>query len=303
MEVNSVIAFDNYVGKDATTKAAIVEGVTSVNVNAYLHYKTTAGGKDFEANFMENQKVEKSGDANWTYTPAKYWPAVDQAVDFVAWVPVQNAVVENATLTFTVPSEDVTKQTDLLVAEPVLDQNRAGDNSAVNLKFHHLLSRIGFSIIATGMPGQEDKTNIVELVEVKLNGKFAQSGTVDMTKSPVVTGTPAETSYTLTGANFGYTDNIIIDGTANNKADSYIMLIPSDNDPDSIEITYTVTTKAEGQDDVVITNYSKFDLDTPYQAGKAYRYNFSITMQAISFSVEETPWEAETSTDITPDNE
>ena len=297
-----MIAFDNYVGKDATTKAAIVEGVTSVNVNAYLHSKTSTDGANFTSNFMENQKVEKSGEANWTYTPAKYWPAVDQTVDFVAWVPVTNAEVQNATLTFTVPSEDVTKQTDLLVAEPVLDQNRAGDNSAVNLKFKHLLSRIGFSIIATGMPGQDDKTNIVELVHIKLNGKFAPSGTVDMTKAPVVTGTPAETTYTLTGDNFGYTNNIIIDGTANNKADSYIMLIPSGNEPESIEVTYTVTTKAEGQDDVVITNYSKFDLTSAYEAGKAYRYNFSITMQAISFSVEETPWDTESSQDITPAN-
>ena len=301
MEVNSVIAFDNYVGKDATTKAEIVEGVESVNVNAYLHSKTSTGGANFVSNFMENQEVKKSGEANWTYTPAKYWPAVDQTVDFVAWVPVDNAEVENATLTFTVPTT-VTEQTDLLVAEPVLDQNRAGDNSAVNLKFKHLLSRIGFSIVATGMPGQDDKTNIVELVSVKLNGSFASTGTVDMTKDPVVTGTPAATTYVLNGDNFGYTDNIIIDGTANNTSDSYIMLIPAGNEPESIEVTYTVTTKAEGQADVVITNYSKFDLSTAYVAGKAYRYNFSITMQAISFSVEETPWETETDVNITPAN-
>lgn len=332
--MNQVIAFDNYVGKDAQTKAAIVTGdaITSVNVNAYLHPKNSTGGANFTSNFMTNQVVSKDG----SYSPAKYWPAVDQAVDFVAWVPVadytvstgegesattetkNNITVENATLTFTVPA-DVKNQSDLLVANPVLDQNRAAENTAVNLVFKHLLSRIGFQINATGVPSADDNTTKVELVEVTLNGKFASQGTVNMTvideedkENPTtkVVGTASEVAYTLTGENFGYTSNIIAQGSTANTADSYIMLIPDGNEPANITVKYTVTTlNGEGtDDDVVITNNSVFPLQTDgaekfaYKAGKAYKYIFNITMEAISFKVEETPWADETEVDITPAN-
>lgn len=319
--MNQVIAFDNYVGKDAQTKAAIVTGdaITSVNVNAYLHSKETKDGAGFVSNFMKNQSVAKTGE----YSPAKYWPAVDQAVDFVAWVPeaeektVKNISVSDATLTFKVPTT-VTDQTDLLVANPVLDQNRAAENTAVNLVFKHLLSRIGFQINATGVPGAEDNTTKVELVEVTLNGKFASEGTVDMTKTygdeenktTKVVGTASDVAYTLTGDNFGYTNNIIAQGQKQNTDDSYIMLIPEGNEPANITVKYTVTTlNGEGtEDDVVITNNSVFSLQTEgaekfaYEAGKAYKYIFNITMQAISFEVVETPWDDETEVDITPAN-
>ena len=308
--LNQVIAFDNYVGKDAQTKAAIVTdtAITSVNVNAYLHPKTTTGGANFTSNFMTNQVVAKNG----TYSPLKYWPAVDQAVDFVAWVPVNNATVTNATLNFTVPTR-VMDQTDLLVANPVLDQNRAAANTKVNLTFKHLLSRIGFEIQATGVPTAQDTTTRVELVEVTLNGKFAPSGVVNMTDSiPTVKGTVDTLAYTLTGENFGFTENVIT--SAQNTADSYIMLIPDGNEPANITVTYTVTTlNGTGtEDDVVITNTSVFPLQpetvsetTPafaYQAGMAYKYIFKITMEAIQFEVVEIPWDNENETDITPAN-
>ena len=99
-----------------------------------------------------------------------------------------NISVENATLTFTVP-EEVKHQSDLLVAEAQMGVNRVAEgtnNEPVSLKFKHLLSRIGFEIVATGIP--TDNVNVVELVEVSLNGGFASSGTVDMTKDNKTTG-------------------------------------------------------------------------------------------------------------------
>ena len=103
--VDNAIKFENYVGRDAQTKAAIVSGVTSVNVNAWLHEKGAAA-TGFQADFMTNQAVTKSGDT-WTYSPAKYWPNEAQAVSFVGWVPGNNIEVEHATLTFEVPSDIV----------------------------------------------------------------------------------------------------------------------------------------------------------------------------------------------------
>ena len=113
---DNAIKFENYVGRDAQTKASVVTGVTSVNVNAWLHEKD-APATGFQADFMTNQVVSKNTDGDWTYTPPKYWPNELQAVSFVGWVPVTNATVTDATLKFVVPTE-AKSQTDLLVSNP-----------------------------------------------------------------------------------------------------------------------------------------------------------------------------------------
>ena len=292
---------------------------------------------------MVNQAVNKVADGDgfkWDYQPSKFWPAADQVVDFVAWVPVDgytdadgksqnNISVENATLTFTVPAE-VKHQSDLLVAEAQMGVNRVAEgtnNEPVSLKFKHLLSRIGFEIIATGIP--TDNVNVVELVEVSLNGGFASSGTVDMTKDNKTTGegTAAVTNtlaiealpgtstskYTLTGTHFGWEDNRMTNATTvdgklvgrKNSDDSYIMLIPDGNSPTHITVTYTITTKGSDNnvttDDTVVTNTADFDLSgVTYEAGKAYKYIFKITLQSITFDVVETPWDEQDDIDITP---
>lgn len=341
--LDNPISFDNYVGKDATTRATVVQGVESVNVNAFLRPKTAATGKEnFLSNFMVNQAVNKVADGDgfkWDYQPSKFWPAADQVVDFVAWVPVasytvgettkNNISVENATLTFTVP-EEVKHQSDLLVAEAQMGVNRVAEgtnNEPVSLKFKHLLSRIGFEIVATGIP--TDNVNVVELVEVSLNGGFASSGTVDMTMdNKAIAGTdPVEyntlaiealpgtstSKYTLTGTHFGWEDNKMTNATTvdgklvgrKNSDDSYIMLIPDGNSPTHITVTYTITTKGSDDttttDDTVVTNTADFDLTgVSYEAGKAYKYIFRITLQSITFDVVETPWDEQDDIDITP---
>ena len=310
--LDNPISFDNYVGKDATTRATVVQGVESVNVNAFLRPKTAPTGKEnFLSNFMVNQAVNKVADGDgfkWDYQPSKFWPAADQVVDFVAWVPVasytvgettkNNISVENATLTFTVP-EEVKNQSDLLVAEAQMGVNRVAEgtnNEPVSLKFKHLLSRIGFEIVATGIP--TDDVNVVELVEVSLKGGFAKSGIVDMTKdntdgNPLAITAAASTEttskYTLTGTHFGWEDNRMTNATTvdgklvgrKNSDDSYIMLIPDGNSPTSITVTYTITTKGPDNnvttDDTVVTNTADFDLSgVTYEAGKAYKYIFKI---------------------------
>ena len=305
------ISFDNYVGKDAMTRASVVENVKSVRVNAHLRPKASTHA--FLANFMNNQEVKweaaAQGDGgSWTYAPAKFWPAADQVVDFVAWVPVNNATVENATLEFTVPKE-VKMQTDLLVAGSQMGLNRAADNSPVNLNFKHLLSRIGFQISATGIPN--DDVTVVELVEVTLNGGFASSGVVDMTKDinniaiAAADDTETTSAYTLTGTHFGWEDNVMTNGDTQNTDESYIMLIPDGNDPESITVTYTITTDNGDGTTTEVENTADFDLDGNssfvYEAGKAYKYIFRITLESITFEVEETPWDETTpDKDITP---
>jgi hypothetical protein len=200
-------------------------------------------------------------------------------------------------------------QTDLLVAGSQMGLNRAADNSPVNLNFKHLLSRIGFQISATGIPN--DDVTVVELVEVTLNGGFASSGVVDMTKDinniaiAAADDTETTSAYTLTGTHFGWETNVMTNGDTQNTDESYIMLIPDGNDPESITVTYTITTDNGDGTTTEVENTADFDLDGDgtfvYEAGKAYKYIFRITLESITFEVEETPWDETTpDKDITP---
>lgn len=342
------ISFDPYVGKTAITKASVITAGdlestetavgTGVRVNAFIHNAVEANtvAPDFLANFMENQLVEvPSGN----YAPARYWPAADKQIDFVSWVPVKNASVsesDKSVLDFTVPVA-VKDQVDLLVSEPSLNKNgsTSEDDKVVALKFKHLLSRIRFEIEGNQLP--TDGVNVVTLSELSLNGKFASSGTVNMRAKgadlKVAAGTEFTQKYELTGEHFenvpagasaDATDlegNVLQNGINRTKADSYIMLIPDQNDPDHIILSYTVTTykiaswKEENNkqvpvlemkdgkpviDGTPVVNTAKFDLrktgsgdnanDFAFEAGKAYVYKFSITMDTISFTVEVEDW-------------
>ena len=319
LEVNQVITFDNYVGKDAMTRASVItvnqNENLKVKVNAYLRPKTDETST-FVSNFMTNVDVNANTGA---YSPAKYWPAADQVVDFVAWVPEENISVENATLNFTV-KEKADEQVDLLVATPVKGKNGATEDekTPVGLVFNHLLSRIAFEIVATDIPS--DGINVVTLTELSLNGSFASEGTVDMMAAvPAVAATEGKTTskYEMKDY-FGYTNGVMSTSTGN-PATEYLMIIPDKNEPDFIKVTYVVTTyeTEEGVDDegnpilvptetvvgTPITNTAKFALQPEsgefvYEAGKAYKYVFSIAMDTISFTVTEEPWAEETSDDI-----
>lgn len=352
--VDNPITFDNYVGKDATTRASVIKDVRSVNVNAYLHPATTTGGTDFKANFMSEQAITSEDGKNWTYSPMKYWPATDQAIDFVGWIPdgktpsnISIRTVQSESgkhlygnwMDFTVPTE-IKDQSDLIVAEPRLDENKVGDNSSISLVFKHLLSRIGFEIIATNVPGPTSEETVVELSHIKLSGAFPTAGEVNMVSSPIkIVGLSANTPtandnptvYTLTGEHFGWRDNtianieddtkinVIRSGKSSNSLDSYIMLIPSQ--PEKINVTYTVKTYEVEKDEngnpvkddngnvvktqsgETMTNTKDFDLsETMFEAGKAYKFIFYITMAGISFDVEVENWDETHIQDINPED-
>lgn len=351
--VDNPITFDNYVGKDATTRASVIKNVKSVNVNAYLHPATTTKGADFKANFMSEQAITSEDGENWTYSPMKYWPATDQAIDFVGWIPdgktpsnisIRKVPSEGGKelygnwMDFTVQPE-IKNQSDLIVAEPCLDENKVGDNSSISLVFKHLLSRIGFEIIATNVPGPTSEETVVELSHIKLSGAFPTAGEVNMVSSPIkIVGLSANTPtanddptvYTLTGEHFGWRDNtiekieddtkinVIRSGKSSNSDDSYIMLIPSK--PEKINVTYTVKTYEVEKDEngspvmkdgkvvktqsgETMTNTKDFDLSTTeFEAGKAYKFIFYITMAGISFDVEVENWDETHIQDINPED-
>ena len=119
LENQKAITFDTYVGRDAATRASVidVDDLKTYGFGVFGYYTTSDWTTSATPNFMYNQKV--SG-ANWGYEPLKYWPATGK-ISFFAYAPhgtgtlSDNTTAGTPTLIYTVP-DAVGEQIDLLVA-------------------------------------------------------------------------------------------------------------------------------------------------------------------------------------------
>lgn len=142
---------------EAQTRAAdfTKENLTSMGVFAY-----STQGSNFSSsstpNFMCNQKVEKAAGSggSWTYTPVKYWPGnSNDKLSFFAYaphgtaglIPSGNTASNYPFLTYIVPTAEA-EQTDLLAAQPLLNQTYAMHSGNVDFKMKHALAKITFKV-------------------------------------------------------------------------------------------------------------------------------------------------------------
>ena len=163
----NAIEFGTYVGRDAQTRASIIDAGTlatqGFGVFAFYsnesgnYYTNTTPPSNFTPNFMWNTKVST---ASWTYSPIKYWPnETTDKLTFFAYAPYSdgtqnnisnfttNAAVGDPTLKFTV--NGTTKdQSDLLYADAASLKNLGKQTigGKVLFPFKHALSRIGFKV-------------------------------------------------------------------------------------------------------------------------------------------------------------
>lgn len=143
----------------------------------------SAKDKDFPATeycdniYIDNAKGTADENGIWTCKPAAYWP-VEHKVSFFAYAPhsanLQPVGANTPELVFPamdysngtsgslpkgiyVPSKDITSQTDLCLARPMLNLSKQ-DNS-VELNFFHALTNVRFyaNIEGTKTPGLEYK--------------------------------------------------------------------------------------------------------------------------------------------------
>ena len=154
--------------------------------------------------------VNEAKDGYWDYDGVVYWPdyTTNRKLAFAAYaLNAQNqmtfdvdadGVTSFTQFTYTVP-EAVADQKDLLVT-PFLPNQGLAENvtaASVNLNFKHLLSRVGFQVVAN-----QDGDVEIDIQEVTLKGKFPTQGKVDLKDTGVITPLVAETStyedaYTL----------------------------------------------------------------------------------------------------------
>lgn len=144
-------------GEEATRAEINTENLTSMGVFA-CYTGQSDWTESSTSNFMYNQPVEKSASA-WTYTPIKYWPNMEgDKLSFFAYAPHSEKVKGFATYgynssnatgfpTFSYePPVNITEQTDLLFAPPLLNKTKG---SELSFKMGHVLTHVLFKVKST----------------------------------------------------------------------------------------------------------------------------------------------------------
>ncbi|MFA6360125.1 MAG: fimbrillin family protein, partial [Dysgonamonadaceae bacterium] len=125
----NAIEFGTYVGRDAQTRASIIDA-TALQTQGFGVFAYYTNNGDYTTsstpNFMWNTKVSTAG---WTYAPIKYWPnETTDKLTFFAYAPHStttnsnvsdlsvNTTAGDPTLKFTV-NDVAKKQSDLLYAD------------------------------------------------------------------------------------------------------------------------------------------------------------------------------------------
>ena len=162
-------------------------------------------------------KVLTWEDSKWDYKGVVYWPDYSKSrklafaayalnvADLIEWdndpnVPYNEksghpAEQSYTKFTYTVPDE-VKDQKDLLVTPflPNMGINENAEAQAVQLNFKHLLSRVGFQVVAN-----QDGDVDIDIKEVTLHGNFPTQGRVNLKGSgvidPITTEDDAEAKY------------------------------------------------------------------------------------------------------------
>lgn len=191
----------------AETRADITGGnISSMSVFAY-----STGKNDFDKlsslpNFMYNQLMTKSV-TGWTYSPLKYWPLnADEKITFQAYAPQVTDIEANGDVLFV---SDVTQvgfpvftytnnsaETDLLIAEPIL--NRTNANPAIVFTLKHAMTKASFYI--QNLSGIEITVTTVTL-KAKNTGNFTWNDEITYTSTSDVLKTySTDAGFSLTVA-------------------------------------------------------------------------------------------------------
>ena len=188
----NAIEFGTYLGRDAQTKGAITDTDTlkkGFGITAFYTGKASWAeyGKNHAPNFMYNQQVTYTDGTNWSYSPVKYWPTMDnEKISFFAYapynaagitLPAANANTNVTTLTFEVQSAE--KMVDFVTAQ-VIDAEQAnqaaGGADPILFNLKHELSRIAFEA-KTSMPINEKSHVILRSTKLKAGKSFYKKGT------------------------------------------------------------------------------------------------------------------------------
>lgn len=201
------IEFNPYSGRVPVTRAASADiltlGEDGFQVYAFLRGTGEEPKYEKETMHMDKEVRKVEGDTTWTYSGKAYWPA-NGVLDFVAYGLGAGAELAQEDkydeIKFAVDTL-VANQKDLLVATGQRGMTyETSNNGKVDLRFSHMLSRIGFTLIT-----KEGNDVNVRITKVNLEGKFYAEGKVDLAAIPqgkskpeiIPEGNPVSTKYKL----------------------------------------------------------------------------------------------------------
>ena len=276
----------------------------------------TVNVKDADGNdVIENGETKTEQITEWSYTGAMFWPdKADDKLSFVAYglnvngTPVVNQTAGEsygdvtigqsdifaqgtnyATFTYKVPDAR-TDQKDLLIS-PV----NSGDNGrTVAMRLYHVLSRIGFSVDVQNATTGTTKPE-VEITSIDLTGSFIETATFNLAEAVTVSsnevtykrgGSEATKTYTF----YGTDETTFKTSTTGKQAihtgnenDRYMMIVPGQG----TEIIVKYKIGGVQQKDAKLT------LTTPFEAGKAYEFVFTLSTVEVGFNVNVTDWDTD----------
>lgn len=351
----NAIQFGTYVGRDAEARATVIDnqnlGTEGFGVFAYYTGETNFDNSNIHPNFMYNQAVKKDSEKGWIYEPVKYWPNNDKSnkVSFFAYAPwdanttdnnntnlnlIENTTTGTPTVTYLVDT-DVTKQIDLLYAEPVKDASKKNINDKVIFNFKHALSRIGFKVQALvdwvnnqqtqATPDQNNNGNnniasgtsiTVNSIKITFGCSYRDNGTLNLGTGTWTNGNTNNNqscSYTLDSDNFE-TITMTTEPQKLNKNDSYLMILPCTfdalqddgttadaSDKMNIEVTYTVVTtdsNLAGGNSTIVNTVNSGDFTWTFAQGKAYNFVLHLGMTSVKIDANVAEWDTTEGSDV-----
>ena len=319
---NEAISFENYLGRDAQTKAAVAGPAAMQSAAIYDGFKVfgfytgseTYNQTQTPANLMDGVHVTYSTDkSQWVYSHAKYWTNEKDRYTFLAYSPagLQSSAVEgtqtiNPTVDFEVEGT-LKEQVEFLYSNT--NKNVTKDNGGAKLTFKHGLSRITVKAV------ENVDDYKYTIYGVTLAGAFNTTGTFNLADGAwTTTGTPASEPYTIFESKVAAegveaVEPITLTGEYYDFAgtDNYLMVIPSGlttEDATEVEVTLNVTytTTYAGFESEPMTKPVTFK--SKFVQGMAYSLNLEFVPNEdyeIIFTVDVALWDT-VNNNNTPEN-
>ena len=327
---------DVYNGEDTYVDVSSI-----LTTSAYMNKVANWVGPETVIDPESGAEITKNG--YWDYPGVVYWPdySTQRKLAFAAYALNAQHLMTFADantstgksftdFTFTVP-DAISDQKDLLVTPFLPNQglSETANATPVQLDFKHLLTRVGFQVVAN-----QDGDVEIDIQEVILRGKFPKQGTVDLTGSGLITpitsdGAQFADTYTLfpnedhfvtksstvptnifanrlvsskteiTGEEDANTETTTTEST--DDSNRFMMIMPS---------TQATTGTADAEGNVtyegglpgayIEVHYQLTEADPQkarvsldgwnFAAGKSYNFIFKVSTSAIEFEVEVKDW-------------
>lgn len=265
-----------YVPDAAPTRGA-VNGALEVGdqLGILAYYLPVGNGMDTATpDFMYNQPITLS-DSGWTYSPAKYWPS-EGSLSFFAYYPYNAAgltLPSNSRTGYPVFNYTADGKTDLLVANPLLNQTYGITHGTVKFHMCHALTKVEIYVKSTD--------DVVAKTVTAFSIGAAKSATLTcrapLDEKDMGFGWTYPSPAIM--INFDAATSLTVPGNSNAKRlplCSFYLLPKGENN--TFDITYTYA-GANGQETVALKNQPLPALDK-WQPGASIIYTVGIDNKA-----------------------